>query len=124
MIPLTTTLRINGLSSGATGLLLTIFPGMAASLFGITATLPFMATGVFLVIFAAGVLFVAQRPTLSAVKWIIALDITWVIGSFLAIALLFSAISGIGSLLIAGVALWVGLMAILQQKGLRSLATA
>ncbi len=124
MIPLTTTLRINGLSSGATGLLLTIFPGMAASLFGVTATLPFLATGVFLIIFAAGVLFVAQRPNPTAVKWIITLDTIWVIGSFLAIALLFSAISGIGSLLIAGVALWVGLMAVLQQKGLRSLATA
>lgn len=124
MIPLTTTLRINGITSFATGLLLAIFPRVAADIFGVTASAPFLATGLFLVVFASGVLFVAQRPTPSAVKWIIALDTIWVIGSAVAILALFSAISGIGTLLIAGVALWVGAMAILQQKGLRSRATA
>lgn len=123
MIPLTTTLRINGLTSLATGLLLAIFPGVAADIFGVSTTAPFVAVGLFLAVFASGVLFVAQRPAPSAVKWIIALDASWVIGSAVAIAFLFSHISGIGSLLIAGVALWVAAMAVLQQKGLRSLAT-
>lgn len=124
MIPLTTTLRINGISSLATGLLLAIFPGVAANIFGVTATAPFVAVGLFLVVFASGVLFVAQRPSPSAVKWIIRLDTIWVIGSAVAIIFLFSLISGIGTVLIAGVALWVAAMAVLQQKGLRSFATA
>lgn len=124
MIPLTATLRINGISSLATGLLLAIFPGVAADIFGVTSSVPFLAVGLFLVLFASGVLFVAQRPSPSAVKWIIALDIIWVTGSAVAIGLLFSLISGIGTILIAGVALWVATMAFLQQKGLRSLASA
>ncbi|WP_341843292.1 hypothetical protein [Chitinophaga caseinilytica] len=124
MIPLTTTLRINGISSLATGLLLAIFPGVAANIFGVTATAPFVAVGLFLVVFASGVLFVAQRPTPAAVKWIIRLDTIWVIGSAVAIIFLFSLISGIGTVLIAGAALWVAAMAVLQQKGMRSFATA
>ncbi len=83
-----------------------------------------MAVGLFLIVFASGVLFVAQRPTVPAVKWITFLDTTWVVGSFIAIAFLFAHISVTGSVLIAGVALWVAAMAFLQRKGIRTLATA
>lgn len=125
MIPLTTTLTVNALSSGATGLLLIGAARPAADLFGVSETAPFTAVGWFLVLFALFVYGVRwQRPhRTGAVRLIVWLDSLWVLGSAVAILLLQSSVSTIGLGLIAAVALWVAAMAYLQHKGIRKGST-
>ncbi|QNF35473.1 hypothetical protein HUW51_23205 [Adhaeribacter swui] len=55
-------LLINALSSGATALLLLLFPGYIAELFGAPKTLPFVAVGIFLLLFAGFVLVQSRKP--------------------------------------------------------------
>ncbi|WP_127126120.1 hypothetical protein [Pseudoflavitalea rhizosphaerae] len=119
MSPLKTTLLVNAISSGATGLLLALFPGMAAGIFGISDTVYFVEVGIFLVLFAAFVVFVATRKPVSlrAVMLVTTLDLLWVLVSIVAVFLLAGTISTIGSILIIAVAAWVALMAFLQFKG-------
>jgi len=122
MLSLSTVLKINAISSGATGLGLVLFATPAASLFDVAATAPFVATGVFLVLFATFVFIAGSKKAANqrTVKTIILLDSLWVIASFIAILNLFSVISTTGIIIIAAVALWVAAMAYLQRQGLRS----
>ena len=117
-------MRINALSSGATGLLLLLFPGAISRLFGAAANWPFTAAGIFLVLFALFVFTEAKQPLprRNRVRWIIALDVLWVVESAALLLPGFLSLSVVGSLLIAGVALWVALMAFLQIRGLRQFA--
>lgn len=119
MLPLKTTLLVNAISSGATGLLLALFPGMAAGSFGVTETVYFVEVGVFLVLFAAFVLYVATRKPISArsVMLVTTLDLLWVLGSMVAVFMLAGIVTTIGIVLIVAVAAWVALMAFLQFKG-------
>jgi hypothetical protein len=120
MLPLKTTLLINGISSAATGVLLTVLPRQISGLFGVDETMPFFAVGIFLVVFGSFVMFTAFKTALheASVKIIIALDIAWVIASVLLMVFMFNSISVIGVVMIAAVAGWVGMMASLQHKGL------
>jgi hypothetical protein len=114
-------LLINGLSSGATGLLLWIFSAYTAKLFGTADNVPFIVVGIFLVLFSVIVIIQAARKTASRgwIRLIIALDIIWVIESlFILVPKMFD-LTTIGYLLIAGVAAWVALMAVLQIRGLK-----
>jgi hypothetical protein len=119
MLPLKTTLLVNAISSGATGLLLALFPGMAAGIFGVSETVYFIEAGVFLILFAAFVLYVATRKPVSqrSVMMVTALDLLWVLASMVAVFLLAGVVSTIGIVLIVAVAAWVALMAFLQFKG-------
>lgn len=121
MTTLKNVLLINALSSGATGLLLIEFPSFTAQLFGVVQTMPFMATGVFLAAFALLVYYAShQKPVnKTLVRWIIALDIMWVIDSLIVIVGQLFGITFIGYAITLAVALWVGLMAYLQIKGLK-----
>lgn len=121
MITLKNTLIINALSSGATGLGLVAFSSTVAQLFGVEQRSPFMSAGIFLVLFAIGVLMVSAGKPINdkAVKVIIALDVLWVIGSLILIAMAGSTISMIGLVAIIAVALWVAGMVILQRRGLQ-----
>jgi hypothetical protein len=121
-------LLINALSSGATGLLLALFPKFFGDLFGHSSSQPFILVGIFLIAFAVLVFAQSRKSQVSKswLKLIIALDVLWVVESlFIVIAQLFG-LSMMGYLLIAAVAAWVGLMAFLQIRGLRafSLTTA
>ncbi|GAA0894687.1 hypothetical protein GCM10009122_43680 [Fulvivirga kasyanovii] len=120
MLKLSQVLKINALSSGITGLGLVLFAETAATLFEVQPTAPFIATGIFLMLFASFVYYNAvQNPVKTTqVRLIIILDSLWVLGSALAIFLLYPVVSFLGIALIGGVALWVLAMAILQQKGL------
>lgn len=113
-------LRINAISSGATALLLILFPGIAAELFETSQITPFIGVGVFLLLFATYVFFQSQKkPILSRkVQWIIGIDISWVIGSLVIILPRLFELSLIGYFLIGAVALWVAAMAWLQFRGL------
>jgi hypothetical protein len=122
MISLQNILRINSVSSGLAGLLLSFFPNKAAEVFGVTGGFPFMATGLSLILFAAFVFRVSiDMPIqLNKVKIVIALDLLWVVASAIAIPLLVSELSLLGILLIAAVMTWVALMAILQSKAMKT----
>ena len=115
-------LLINGLSSAATGLLLFLVPDRAAGLFGTVHAWPFIATGLFLVAFGVFVFLQSrkQTPDKGWVKFIIGLDILWVLDSLIVVVPSLWGLSVTGYVLIGLVAAWVGLMALLQIKGLRT----
>lgn len=122
MTSLKNVLLINALSSGATGLLLIEFPSFIAQLFGVVQTMPFMATGIFLIAFALLVYYSSrQKPAnKTLVRWIIALDIMWVIDSLIIVVGQLFDITFIGYAVTLAVALWVGLTAYLQIRGLKA----
>ncbi|MEX0928699.1 MAG: hypothetical protein WDZ53_04780 [Balneolales bacterium] len=116
-------LWINAISSGATALILIIFPGYVADLFGTSQITPFIGAGVFLLFFAIYVFLQSRKePILPRnLQLIIGLDISWVLGSLIIIVPRLFELSQIGYLLIGAVALWVAAMAWLQFKGLNQL---
>jgi len=57
----------------------------------------------------------------SFTKLIFTLDVTCVIASIIAVVLLFTSISLVGSILIIAIAGWVGLMAYFQNKTLNKI---
>ena len=119
-------MRINAVSSGATGLLLLLFPGYTASLFGASTQTPFVATGVFLLLFALFVLIQSSKIPINKrwVRLIIILDVLWVLESLLIVLPGMFGFSTLGYLVIAAVALWVALMVALQTKGLSRMSTS
>jgi hypothetical protein len=121
LLNLRNVLFLNGISSGATGVLLAVFAGTFASWFGVATPTPFVEVGLFLVAFAALVIVVALRqpPVPGLVRLIIVLDVSWVLVSILVVVLQPFALSLVGNLLILGVAAWVAAMAGLQRRGLR-----
>jgi len=125
MKTLKTVLLINALSSGVTGLGLIVSSSFIAQLFGVSATGPFIEVGIFLVAFATLVLVVSRGETqnANAVRFIIALDLFWVVTSFSIVLLHLFNLSVLGYLLITMVALWVGAMAYLQSAGLKRLTS-
>jgi hypothetical protein len=124
MMSLRNVLIINAVSSGFTGIGLVVLAENVAVLFGTTAVGAVMSVGIFLVVFAAGVLNEAlQRTTrLTPVYTIIALDILWVIGSIAIVLPQLFNLSAIGYIAITAVALWVAAMAYLQIKGVKQIA--
>jgi hypothetical protein len=124
MISLKNVLLINAVSSGATGIGLVVLADTVAELFGTSAAGAVMGVGIFLVVFAAGVLNEAlQRTTrITHVYIIIALDILWVIGSVAIVLPQLFNLSAIGYITITAVALWVAAMAYLQMKGVKQIA--
>lgn len=116
-------LLTNAVSSGITGIILAYMPGFFAKLFKVDTTAPFVEVGIFLIVFSLFVVFTAFKNPIwkSITKVIIALDVTWVIASIIAVVLLFSSISLVGSVLIIAIAGWVGLMAYFQNKTLNKI---
>jgi len=121
MLTLSNILKLNAISSGATGLLLVLLPNAIASIMGVNTTIPLIAVGVFLIAFAIFVFEVGLGKPVNrkAVKVVIALDTTWVIVSAVAMVFLLPLLTWIGNALIIGVAVWVAGMVYLQSKGLR-----
>jgi hypothetical protein len=124
MTTLRNVLLINAVSSGITGLVLAIAPGMVADLFATSNTTTFVAVGIFLFAFAVLVFVLSIQDPLREknVNIIIALDTLWVLASFAIILLQVLDISTLGYFIIAAVAAWVALMAYLQFKGKRQLS--
>ncbi|QMU29356.1 hypothetical protein [Adhaeribacter radiodurans] len=120
---LKTVMLINALSSGATALLLLSMPGIISDLFGRGEKLPFMVVGLFLLVFAFIVFTQSRRSFIHKgwLKFIIALDILWVLESVLILIPHLFRFTTIGYILIAAVALWVAVMALLQARGLKQL---
>lgn len=116
-------LKLNAISSGATGLLLVSFPGSLATIMGVPGTLPLVLVGLFLLAFAIFVfsVSVAKPIRASSVKAVIWLDASWVGMSAVALVFLVPILSAIGIAIVAGVAVWVAGMIYLQTKGLQQL---
>lgn len=121
MKTLKTVLHVNAISSGITGIGLVIFSKTIASFFEVAQNGPFIAIGVFLVLFSAYVLSVGLSNQIDSVKVkaIIIADVAWVIASIITTVVLFNTISVIGIVAIEAVAVWVALMAYLQNSGLK-----
>ena len=119
-------LLINAVSSGATGVGLIIFARTVADLFGTSQSQAFTGVGIFLVVFAAGVLYegIQKSPRPLQVYTIIALDVLWVIGSFAIVLPQLFNLSVIGYIAITAVALWVAAMAYLQIREVKQVTTA
>lgn len=125
MTTLRNVLMINAISSGVTGLILTIVPGFLAGLFETTYKQSFVGVGIFLVVFAVLVFRTGlQNPLRLTTVWlIIALDSVWVVTSLIVIAVQPFEISTLGYVFIAAVAGWVMLMVYLQFNGARQFTT-
>ena len=118
-------LLINALSSGATALLLLLFPGAIANLFGSATKVPFVAAGIFLLLFATLVFSQSRKSAVQKgwVKFIIALDVLWVVESTIILIPQLFRFTTIGYFIITAVALWVAMMAILQVRGLKQITS-
>lgn len=116
-------LKLNAISSGATGLLLVLFPKSLSVIMGVPGTLPLLLVGLFLVAFAVFVFAVGTAKPIRAasVKIVIWLDAAWVVVNAVALVFLIPILSVIGSAIVAGVAVWVAGMVYLQTKGLQQL---
>ena len=116
-------LTVNALSSGATGIILIAFDQPITSIFGIESNGPIIGVGIFLSLFALLVFKESRKdlPQSNAVRFIVALDILWVVTSFTLVLLQLFQLTTIGYVLISAIALWVALMAVLQIRGLKLL---
>jgi len=125
MLTLKNVLRVNALSSGLTGLLLTFFPGVFRDLFEVSHAAPFIGVGIFLVVFSILVAIVSANHPVShsAVLAVTIADSAWVLAS-IAVILMPISMSIIGTALIIAVAGWVLMMAVLQMRGLRQTPAA
>ncbi len=122
MVTLRNVLKVNSISSGATGICLVTFSEFFASLFEVSQRVPFVTVGLFLILFAGFVMLVALQKSIRPrrVKKIIAIDAGWVMGSVVAVLWLNGTISIVGMMIILLVAVWVGVMAILQFMGAKA----
>ncbi len=123
MISLKNVLLLNGISSGATGVLLVAFARFIANLFQVTSTMTFISVGIFLIVFATVVIWIAMDASNQTrkVQMVIALDVIWTAVSFIIVILFRHEISMIGNVLILAIALWVAAMAFLQTKYLKQI---
>lgn len=121
MLPIKTTLLVNGISSGVTGIGLIAIARTVAGIFGVSQSAPFAGTGIFLVLFAMLVVSAGLKKTTnpSTVRLITALDLLWVVASVILVIADGRYFSFIGNVLIVAVAAWVGMMAILQRQWLK-----
>lgn len=119
-------LTLNAISSGATGVLLMLASKDFAKFFGVSSTSPFTGTGLFLVIFALLVGWVALRNSHKPawIKTVVLLDALWVVASVVLITAEIFDLTPTGYLIIGAVALWVAAMAMLQYRGLAKLNNA
>src|SRR6478735_113388 len=100
MMSLKNILLLNGVSSGATGVLLIAFARFFANLFLITSTMAFTGVGIFLIMFASFVIWVALGDiNRRTVQLIITLDTIWVGLSFIVAIVFYDEISLVGSIL-------------------------
>ncbi len=123
MITLKNVLFVNGISSGVTGVGLIVFSSFVTSVTGINNPIVWYAVGTFLAAFGIFVFATAKGLPLNQnkIRLITALDVSWVIGSLIVITSPME-MTIIGRIAIIAVALWVALMALLQYRGLRTLA--
>jgi hypothetical protein len=117
-------LRLDGVASGATGLLLLATAGPFAALAGLPGPGIARTVGGALVIYAAALFWNAGRATVNRGQALAAvvLNVLWVLGS--AVLIVDGPLTLLGNLAVAAVAAAVLLFAVLQTVGLRRLRQA
>ena len=117
-------LQLDGVASGATGLLLLAAAGPFAALAGLPGPGIARAVGGVLVLYAAALLWNAARARVSRGQALAAvvLNAVWVLGS--AVLIVDGSLTLLGNAAVAVVALAVLLFAMLEAVGLRRLAQA
>ena len=117
-----TTLRSNALFSTICALALLTFSRPIAMAIGNIPSYLLILLGIGLLLFVGFILIVSEAKTINSqmVKAIIIMDISWVIGSLVLLFLPFQWFSSTGKIVIAIIAIAVGLLAYLQNKGLKS----
>jgi hypothetical protein len=128
------TLKTNALFSGAGGIVAAVFAGPLSRLItpateaapGISVATVLMVVGIGLVLFAAGVAWVASRDPMprglvSAIFWA---DVAWVLGTVVLVAAGHSWFTMTGLVIVIVVALAVADFAIFEYLGLRRLRAA
>lgn len=116
-------LQADALASGLSGALLIVAAKPLAAFIGVGLPLPLIVTGVFLVLYAGGLLQQAVQPSLSRsfVKAVIVINIAWVLGSGLLLLTDWVSLTLAGKWGVAIVADLVAIFAGLQFYGLRRL---
>jgi hypothetical protein len=120
---LRTTLLVNSLVSGISGLVFAFGAEFVAAFMGVATPLVFVLLGLGLLVFAAGVYYVASRPIIDPrYGWLIfELDVAWIIGSVIILATNAFALSEAGRWTVLILADVVLLFAIGEFIGLRRL---
>lgn len=118
MKQLKTYLTINSIFSALSGFIMIFFRSELNELFAILNIYVFPFIGFNLLAFSAFVLFVSiKKPSNKIlVRAIAILDLLWVLGSFIIIALGLFGISTTGKFLMGIVAIWIGFLAYKQYK--------
>jgi hypothetical protein len=114
-------LQLDGVASGLTGLLLLVGAGPISTVIGVSAPGAARVVGAGLVVFAAALLWNARRGTVARgeVVLTVALNVAWVVGSAVLIAL--GPLTLLGDLAVAAVAAAVFGFTVLEVVGLRRL---
>ena len=120
------TLYANAAFSAAGGIAMAAGAGPLARLFGIAAPAVLVALGIAVVVFAAGVFWLARRPLIPALQgWIVvALDVTWCAASAVLLLAMPGLLSVPGRWAVGLVALAVALLAAFETAGVRRLTRA
>ena len=110
----------DALSCAGLGVLLLVFTGMLANLFSLPSGLLVQA-GVVLLPFAAFVAYVASRARVSrfAVGAVIALNVVWVVESFVLLGMESIEANTLGIAFVVAQALFVAAISVLEYAGLR-----
>ncbi|WP_238005788.1 hypothetical protein KZZ52_42405 [Dactylosporangium sp. AC04546] len=113
-------LKQDAIGSGANGVVYIIAAALFGVLFGLPAALLY-PIGVFLLAFAATLLYLASRPTVSkaAVRVVIAVNIAWVAASVEVLIAGWFPLTGLGTALVIAQAVVVAGFTGLQFAGLR-----
>lgn len=124
--PLRSALRLDAVASGALGVLGVAAAPLLADLLGPPAPV-LVGVGVFLVVFAAGLLVLAARPAPDrrAVGAVVVGNSAWVVAGVVAVVAARETLTGLGVAVVLAQAAAVAVFAGLQWRGLRRLgATA
>lgn len=113
-------LKQDALGSGANGLVYLGASALFGSMFGLPSAF-LVPAGAFLVAFAAGLMYLASRPTISraAVLTVMAINVAWVVGSVELLVAGWFPLTALGTALVIAQAVVVAAFTGLQFAGLR-----
>ena len=118
---LRTVLKVDGTFSAVSGVLFVVGAGPLAAFLGLNATWPLLVIGISLLLYGADLWYFATREQLNPawVKVSIALDVAWIVASWLILLAGWPELTTAGKWAVAIVADAVMVMAILKYVGLR-----
>lgn len=116
-------LRVDAVVSGLNGAAYLLLAGPLSDLLGLSAGV-LRAVGIFLLVYAAAVWLVGDRPASPAVRAVITGNLLWTVGSLAAVATDLGTPTTIGAVWLVLQAVVVAAFAVLQLAGLRRSAVS